>query len=110
MTEKAIKDRLLCFPFSLSLSYMFVPPRCLANPTPPPLHRRQVSLPLASHMVDQHPVWWYNNQGSARRIFRGTLEPGATSSPDPQSMTESCPPPEGSVVLRSAGGLGGRCV
>lgn len=33
MTEKAIKGRLLCFPFSLSLSDMFVLRRRLANPT-----------------------------------------------------------------------------
>lgn len=41
MTEKAIKGCLLCFPFSLSLSYMFVlpppsPPRHIPTKSPPP--------------------------------------------------------------------------
>lgn len=58
MTEKAIKDRLLCFPFSLSLSYMFVPPRCLANPHPRrrrPRPRR-ISVISGFHIVDRQPV------------------------------------------------------
>lgn len=49
MTEKAIKDRLLCFPFSLSLSYMFVLPR---HPHPPPPTAPSLSV---TAVVDRHP-------------------------------------------------------